>query len=195
MKTTKPTRIEYTLCPLCESSNFENILKAECTNHPLYNKLLPEIIEWNKCLKCNHIFTSGYFNKEANDIIFSSINDNQKFSNNIDIKNLQYKRLIASETIQRVLPHKEHGTWLDVGFGDGVLLTTANEYGFKPIGIDIRLDTVSALKKIGVEAYALDISNTSIKGDCDVISLMDVLEHLPYPKMALENISKLLKPG
>ncbi len=41
------------------------------------------------------------------------------------------------------------GAWLDVGCGNGSLVTTAAEFGFNALGIDSRQEPVSVLTELG----------------------------------------------
>ena len=98
--------------------------------------------------------------------------------------------------IETVLPFKSNGVWLDVGFGNGSLLFTAQEFGFEPIGVDLRKDGVNALKSLGIEAYCDYVENIEFEKSISVVSMMDVLEHIPYPKEVLLAMhSKMDKDG
>ena len=98
--------------------------------------------------------------------------------------------------IENVLTYKSNGVWLDVGFGNGSLLFTAQEYGFEPIGVDLRKDGVIALKSLGIEAYCDYVQNIEFGRSISVVSMMDVLEHIPYPKEVLLAMhSKMDKDG
>ena len=55
---------------------------------------------------------------------------------------IEEQRYISARIIEKVLPFKSDGIWLDVGFGNGSLLFTADEFGFEPIGVDLRKDGV-----------------------------------------------------
>ena len=74
-------------------------------------------------------------------------------------------------------------------FGNGNLLFTAQEYGFNPVGIDLRKANVNSLKQIGIEAYCEPVENINFEKNFSVISMMDVLEHMPYPKVVLKKLS------
>jgi 2-polyprenyl-3-methyl-5-hydroxy-6-metoxy-1,4-benzoquinol methylase len=183
-------RVLYNRCPLCESENIFSHVTADCSGHHLYNKKLQSTIKWNKCSACNHIFTEGFYTDEACSIIFSKTNENQKVG-----ANLENNRMISSRMVEKVLPYASEGVWLDVGFGNGSLLFTAQEYGFTPIGTDLRADNVNILNSIGIEAHQKKISDLVLQDDCSVISMADVLEHMPYPKEALMAVNKLLRNG
>lgn len=181
-------RVLFTRCPLCESEKITNIVIGDCSNHPLYNNAINPKIQWQQCNDCLHIFTEGYYTDDVCKIIFGKTHDNQKVGGPIE-KN----RYVSSKMVEKVLPFASEGSWLDVGFGNGSLLFTAQEYGFKPIGIDLRIDNVNVLKSIGIDSYCEDLSNLSLPEKLSVISMADVLEHIPYPKNALLAANNLLK--
>ena len=77
------------------------------------------------------------------------------------------------ETVSR-LRAAPGGRWLDVGFGSGALLTTAEEFGY--------------------DVHATDFEAFD-GGPFDVVSLADVLEHLPFPRRALAHAATLMRAG
>jgi 2-polyprenyl-3-methyl-5-hydroxy-6-metoxy-1,4-benzoquinol methylase len=81
-----------------------------------------------------------------------------------------------------------------VGFGDGSLLTTAAEFGYATVGLDLREPNVQQMRKWGFEAFAIDLEGYREGAPFDVVSMMDVLEHIPFPKRALAHASTLLHP-
>jgi protein O-GlcNAc transferase len=181
-------RILYPSCPLCSSPDIPAFLKANCSRHPLYNPILGPVMTWKKCRGCAHVFTEGYFTPDAARIIFSKTHDYQKTGNDIE-----KHRYISSRMVEKILPFADSGDWLDIGFGNGSLLFTAHEYGFNPVGIDLREGNVSALKQFGIEAHCIDLNKLDHHERYSVVSLADVLEHIPYPKEALNSVYKLLK--
>ncbi len=183
-------RILYQSCPLCESKMTSMHRAADCSKHLHYDKRLEPVIRWKKCTDCGHVFTEGYYSKEACEIIFGKTHENQKVGSN-----LEPNRLISSRMIEKVLPFVSGGNWLDVGFGNGSLLFTAGEYGFTPIGADLRVDNVRILNQLGIEAHHKNIVDLELKEKCSVVSMADVLEHIPYPKAALAAANELLKSG
>lgn len=184
----KNGRVLYKRCPLCESEGISDHKNGDCSKHPLYNEKLNPLIHWKRCLKCHHVFTEGYFTNEYCGIIFGKTNDNQKVGHQ-----LEHSRIVSSRMIEKVLPYASDGIWLDVGFGNGSLLFTAQEYGFKPVGVDLREDNVKAMKSLGIEAHCRNITELDLKDKCSVISMADVLEHIPYPNESLKAVKRLLK--
>lgn len=180
-------RILFNECPLCDSKSLIDFATGNCSNHRTYHSSLSPVIKWKKCTACTHIFTEGYYTNDACRLIYSKTHDNQKVG--FDIEG---QRIVASRIIEKVLPYISEGSWLDVGFGNGSLLFTASEYGFTPIGLDLREDTVKIMSSIGIESYCKDIAEVFLSSKCSVISMADVLEHVPYPKNALKAAHRLL---
>lgn len=180
-------RILFNECPLCQSDSFVELHTANCSAHDCYHPSLSPLIKWMQCNDCTHIFTEGYYSDEACQLIYSKIHPHQQLGYNIE-----GQRIISARMIEKVLPYANSGYWLDVGFGSGSLIFTALEYGFTPIGLDLRTENTEQLSSFGIEAYALDISDLTLPYKCNVISMADVLEHIPYPKKALQAAHRLL---
>jgi len=97
--------------------------------------------------------------------------------------------------IARVARHISSGEWLDVGFGNGSLIFVADEFGYTASGIDLRHESVAALQHFGFEAYCTSVEQLDRPGQYSVVSMADVLEHMPFPKKGLDAAHRLLRPG
>lgn len=180
-------RILYAGCPLCAAPDCVDWHSADCSRHALYQPGLSAQIQWKRCRACAHVFTDGYYTEEACRLIFARTHGAQQVGH--DVEN---QRLVSARMIDKVLPFIAAGPWLDVGFGNASLLLTAREYGFEPIGIDLRADNVGALSRLGVQAYCVALNDLALVAPCAVISMADVLEHMPYPKEGLSAAHRLL---
>lgn len=183
-------RIEFESCPLCESSKFEKYKVGDCSGHFSYDPSLSKNIIWNFCHYCKHVFTEGYYSQEACKTVFNKTQEIERLG-----FEFERNRYISARMIEKVIPFVSDGYWLDIGFGNGSLLFTAEEYGFKPYGIDLREANVAQLSSLGIKASCCDISKLKMDEECSVISMMDVLEHMPYPKVGLSEAYRLLKTG
>ncbi len=181
-------RKKYKSCPLCNSKDIYEYKRFDCTSHPLYKDNLEKNIIWMNCKKCNHQFTEGYFSDKDLDLILSDTPDVQTVGFKIE-----KHREFSAKIIEKVLPYQQEGYWLDLGFGNGSLLFTAQEFGFHPVGIDLRKDNVKTMKNLGFEVYCEHLNNLNFLTDFSVISAMDILEHIPFPKQTLKTLSNLLK--
>jgi len=86
---------------------------------------------------------------------------------------------------------------LDVGCATGNFLKVAQENGWQVLGVE----PIGKAAQIARDYYQLEvITGTLDSADIpsisfDVITMWDVLEHLPSPKQALHRSLELLKPG
>jgi 2-polyprenyl-3-methyl-5-hydroxy-6-metoxy-1,4-benzoquinol methylase len=192
-------QIEYQACPLCKGIG-ASIGTADCTRHPLWHDPLPRFLEWMRCTNCNHVYTRYYWSEEGLKEVFAKANAHQLVGGEPDTK-----RTIWAPVVERSLRalggyrstmNKEHSpVWIDVGCGDGALIMTAADFGFHAIGLDARADAVARIQALGFSSQQVDFMDLLLDKDVDVISMMDVLEHIPYPTRALEKANKLLRHG
>jgi 2-polyprenyl-3-methyl-5-hydroxy-6-metoxy-1,4-benzoquinol methylase len=188
--TASKPRILFERCPLCEGGNIKPLRTADCSQHPLYQPIIPRVMQWMRCAACAHVFTDGYFSAEVLPALFNTINDHQRPG-----WNFEQQRHVSARMVEFVAAHVDGGVWLDVGFGNGSLLFTAEEWGFTPIGTDLRPSSVAAMKGFGVESHCVDLAAIEGEAKFSVISMADVLEHMSYPKLALAAAHRLLRPG
>ncbi len=185
-------RTPYAACPLCASPRFALRREDDCRGHALYDPRLPPTIRWMQCAECTHVFVNGYFTDEALAILFERVHPFQSpgwsFDHNLRVL---HARIVAS-----VAQHRADlgGRWLDVGFGNGLLMATADEHGFDVTGIDLRAASVRAMVAMGFRAEHTDMA-TFEAPPFDVVSMADVLEHMPFPKDGLTAAHRLLADG
>lgn len=180
--------VAYQNCPLCGGNNTRLLKTADCSAHARYDAVLCGTIDWMICDDCSHQYRSGYYTQEALSVVFKGTNQNQMVGYDVE-----GQRRVSARIIDKILPHQDRGRWLDVGFGNGSLLFTAEEYGFQPVGLDLRPDTVETLRRVGISAYCQDVMLHEPEVPYSVISLADVLEHMPYPKAALTKINSIME--
>ncbi len=181
-------RVPYLACPLCGGTDIPAVLGADCTKHALYQPILPPVMTWHECNDCGHVFTEGFFGDAALEVVFSRTHPGQTVG-----YDMERQRPVSARMVERVALHKQGGHWLDVGFGNGSLLFTAQEWGYVPVGLDLRKANVEALATLGYEAHCVSIEALPHDGRYSVVSMADVLEHLPFPKVGLAAAHRLLR--
>ncbi len=188
--TTSEARILYQRCPLCDSRHFIKSARGDCSKHYLYNSIISNTMQWMECQDCNHQFIDGYFTEKAINTIFSKAQESQRVGFEIE-----KQRVVSAKIIERALGYKSSGIWLDIGFGNGSLIFTAQEYGFEVIGVDLRKQNVQIMRDLGFEVYCDLVENIEFEKKIAVVSMMDVLEHMPYPKKILNHLHSKLEDG
>ncbi|QEY51667.1 bifunctional 2-polyprenyl-6-hydroxyphenol methylase/3-demethylubiquinol 3-O-methyltransferase UbiG [Legionella longbeachae] len=92
-----------------------------------------------------------------------------------------------------------HLNVLDVGCGGGILCETMANAGANVTGIDAEIETILVAQEHAKGSHLnVDYFCTSIeayKNPCfDVITCMEMLEHVQNPKLVLQHCRRLLKP-
>lgn len=193
--------VDYPACPLCAGVSAPLGL-ADCVRHPLWHAPLPRQLAWQRCTACGHVHTRHYWTPAGLQALFRQANESQVAGLS---DRLGLGRAVWSPVVERVvrlfggyaafLARSERCRWLDVGCGDGSLVATAADYGFAAHGLDARLEVVRRMQALGLSAELGNLVESAPGEAFDVVSLMDVIEHLPYPRQALARVAALLRPG
>ncbi len=148
------------------------------------------------CRGCEHIFSRDYFTPDGLTVLFGKSNPSQVAGLNLDLERTRW-----APSVERVQLHLEQpawavdqAVWLDIGCGSGGLVVTAAEFGFSAIGLDARPAAVEHLRVLGYTAEVGDLTDLEVSDPVDVVSLADVLEHVPYPRTALQRVHLALQP-
>jgi SAM-dependent methyltransferase len=111
------------------------------------------------------------------------------------------RRLDKASRCWRLLPRelRDHGAGtrlLDIGCGDGGFLDIARREGFSTAGIEPSTEAAAATAGTGHRVWCEAPPGwPAIVADTfDLITMWDVLEHLPDPRLALERAYALLSP-
>jgi 2-polyprenyl-6-hydroxyphenyl methylase / 3-demethylubiquinone-9 3-methyltransferase len=100
-------------------------------------------------------------------------------------------------------------TVLDVGCGGGILADSMARRGATVLGIDLaskalKVAQLHALeaqtphvsyREISAEALAAERSSLTPDGRYDIVTCMEMLEHVPQPALVVQACSELVKPG
>jgi 2-polyprenyl-3-methyl-5-hydroxy-6-metoxy-1,4-benzoquinol methylase len=173
-----PTQ-ELINCPVCSGTKF---------NH-LFDKDTEPFV---RCVQCQLTLINP---RPTFDQISKKYD--AKYSENYTKKYVK-KRKRATKRVKRLRrANKCLGKWLDVGCSAGFVVEAAQNQGFSAFGID--------LEKAGIEygRNVLGLTNLveGTLGDhqypsqyFDVISIYDVIEHVPDLNLFLSEVKRILKP-
>lgn len=187
----------YEACPVCGGSHFMPAGRSDCRRHPLWRQGLPQQLIWLRCGACDHEFRSAYFTPRGMELLFTGANDEQIAGGELDAQRLVWADIVRSVAARLPRPPWLDGAsiWLDIGCGNGGLVFTAGEFGFHSIGVDVRPAAVDGVRALGYEAVVGDVTSFEVTDPVDVVSMADVLEHIPFPRATLARVFATLRPG
>jgi len=96
--------------------------------------------------------------------------------------------------VERALPGR--GRLLDVGCATGLFLEVARDAGWSATGLELSAFAAGRARARGFEVIATPLESTEWRGEpFDLITMWDVIEHLPDPGAAVARARALLRPG
>ena len=85
---------------------------------------------------------------------------------------------------------------LDVGCDTGIFMETFTRLnGTVGVGIDIAARAVARARGRGLDVHHTDLEHAASLGDFDLITMIDVIEHVPDPVALLRQAGARLRPG
>jgi 2-polyprenyl-3-methyl-5-hydroxy-6-metoxy-1,4-benzoquinol methylase len=101
-----------------------------------------------------------------------------------------------SHSVDFIRRYRSGGRLLDVGCAYGFFLKEAKAH-FDVTGIELAEDAAEAGRQAGLNVLSgvADEANLARVGEVDVITMFDVIEHLPDPRETLALCTRYLRPG
>lgn len=145
------------------------------------------------CENCGLTYVNPRLVKDSNVATYSFEQELAYFESTYDLRYRAYKDLV------RRLPlwlGREVNTILDIGSGDGVLIEVARESGIETLGTEIRESLIQLnQKRLGKNAVIFQDESQLPVSYYDIVTMINVLEHLPNPVSMLQLALRVLKPG
>ena len=189
---------EYRNCPGCGGNDFEVLFESNMKDGDFREAvetvyMIPgsKYGRHVKCRNCQLIYVNPI--EKA-----SKINEDYFQMASIDASIIRESRLSATESQLGLIRQYKNGTrLLDIGCGEGFFLFNASRAGYITKGIELSQDAAAyARREFGLDVEAKSFEELRFPENYfDVITLWQVLEHVPYPSMILEEVHRILKPG
>ncbi len=115
------------------------------------------------------------------------------------IRKADKKRARCRRWVRRLIRrHGARGRWLDVGCSAGFVVAAAGEAGFEAHGVELEAAAVEfARRELGLSRITCGTLEAQRypAGHFDVVSLYDVIEHVPDLNATVAELGRILAPG
>jgi 2-polyprenyl-3-methyl-5-hydroxy-6-metoxy-1,4-benzoquinol methylase len=201
---------EYRNCPNCGQNDFEVLFESNMkpddfnllfdysmeehdSQEDVEGYLVPGK-EWGRHVKCKNCQLI-YMNPMEK---VSKTNEYYSKAKNTHAPTIRESYLRTAESQVRLVRKYANGTnLLDIGCAQGFFLFDASKAGYTAKGIEIAQDAATyARREFGLDIEAKPFEELQFAENYfDVVTLWQVLEHVPYPLMMLKEVHRILKPG
>ena len=185
-------------CPVCGSRESDtiqsqsNIIRTHCPEDQnffeSYNRK-PSFLK--KCRNCDFIFADrlprdpDYFKRHYNCIKWDWEKEFKEHG----------KKFVFKDAKNKIKKYFKSGSLLDIGAWCGTFMNEMKD-SFSTTGYDINEGASAFGRSMGLDIRSGDFCRAGFtKESFGIITLIDVLEHLPNPKEHLRTYADLLKPG
>ena len=192
------SHFEYRNCPGCGQNDFEVLFESNLEDSDFRGMVESIYMLWGerrgrhvKCKDCHLIYVNPIENG-------GDINEAYSQMKSVDAAIVRGSRLRATESqVELVKKYKDGTHLLDIGCGEGFFLFNASRLGYAVKGVEPSQDAAAyARKEFGLDVEAKPFEELRFPEDhFDVVTLWQVLEHMPYPLTVLKEIHRILKPG
>jgi len=189
--------LKYRNCPNCGGDDFavlfdSNMKQGDFQESEETVYMLPgdKYGRHVRCQNCQLVYVNP-IEKE------SKINKGYSKRKSIDVAIIQKSRLHSSKSqLELVKRHKRGTNLLDIGCGEGFFLFNASKAGYNTKGVELSQDAAAyAEREFGLDVEAGAFEELRFPENYfDVVTLWQVLEHVPYPLTVLKQAHKVLKP-
>ena len=191
--TAKSEILEFVNCNLCNSNSTRKFMMIKGFNIVKCKKC--GLIYVNPRLKENklhQIYNKEYFSNEAFNGSELPFYGYHKY-----LEEKVYIQATFNKRLKIINKFCRKGRLLDIGCAFGFFLELAGNNGWDVQGIEISEHAYNYAKNV----LKLPVLNKTLeeagfkKNSFDVVTLFDVIEHMPDPKSTLKGIRKILKPN
>jgi SAM-dependent methyltransferase len=113
---------------------------------------------------------------------------------NLEVPPFVGRRL--AELVSSFDDRRRLNAWLDVGCGAGTLMQAACDNGWGVVGSEVAEGSARALRAKGLDVRLGQLRDLGLAdGTFDVVSMVEVVEHVPDPRALFGEARRLLRPG
>jgi len=92
--------------------------------------------------------------------------------------------------------YRKENRLLDIGCGAGNLLLAARKNGWNAQGLEVAEQATEHVRKLGFEVFQGELQQAEFRSQhFDVITAAEILEHLSEPRLLVQEVARVLRPG
>lgn len=92
--------------------------------------------------------------------------------------------------------YRKENRLLDLGCGAGNLLLAARKHGWNAQGLDVAEQATEHVRSLGFEVFHGELQQAQFPSQhFDVITAAEILEHLSDPRLLVQEVARILRPG
>ena len=189
---------EYVNCPVCQKGEHTKLYEISYFNEDILSKIgvndIPDKTYLCHCHNCDQRYSNPQLSNSSLDEYYTQINSEYYIEREdfTDKLLLQHKHVLL-EVEKKI----NHGTVLEIGCGNGFLLSLFDKKRWDSYGVEpFSPAAMYAETKLGLKVITgyLDKETFPQGKKFDVILLFDVIEHLKDPNSMIDLIRFYLKP-
>ena len=173
-------RDDHIECTVCKDSESIIVLRKES-------------LSLHKCLKCGTVFLGGY-----SDGFVQELYDYYDKYTNLEKEDV-FNPITTTRCQELLRWFSRFGTGrevLDVGCGLGQFVEVANRSGWIAEGLEVSKGAVNFARRQGFPVQDQDFLSGEIEPDSfDLVTLFEVIEHVPNPAEFLHRAGEVVRPG
>lgn len=176
-------------CWICDGTDFSLVKKSNANDQLTSSNFAITNFEYGKTGELQRCNSCGFIQCTDLDKVVNFYEDleDQEYENTRQERKLQEQRLIKFFSI-----YKPKGRLLDIGAGSGIMVEAALERGYLAEGVEPSKWLQQNARKLGLPIYLGVFPHPEIRGPYDIVTFVDVIEHVTYPGELLSEIHKTL---
>lgn len=194
------SKYNYVICPLCGSDNsktvFPSTSKIEATETPeVYRCTNPGYGTHDRIVKCQECNLAYSNPRSPSDAILESYRavEDPVYVQEQDGRQLTFTHHIRH--LERQIGPANGRKLLDVGCYTGIFVDVALKHGWNAMGVEPSHWASAFAQQQGLPVIEGTLATANITdASQDVVTLWDVIEHLPDPLVELREVARVVKP-
>lgn len=173
-------------CPCCQKNDWKFLYRSAFKNYniPIYLCSVCGLQTQYPRPKPSELYTEEYYSGNAD------------FSYRDERQTEEFDRYVWKARIKNIQKFKPKGEFLDIGCSFGGFLNCAKEAGFEVTGVEISRYSAEVAKSRGFKVHQGEFLDADLPENFfDVITLVEVIEHLSEPDRVFQKLRRILKPG